>query len=392
MIKKLQIKIISIIMIIITIMLFAILGTVVLSTYMDIQRESIQTLLDIPNTSGKPLTPYITIKVDHRSSYMLVEGKYYEDNDIDFVKLVYEVNRTSDSMGILPKYKLRYLKEHSIDYDIYTFTDITNEILAMNSLIKSSIISGICSYFIFFIITVLLVKFITHPIETAWNQQKQFVGDASHELKTPLTVILTNAELLEDPESTETDRKKYASNIHSMSLQMRGLVEQLLDLARTDNNNLKASFERLSLSELSDTEVMMFEPSFFEKDLLLNADIHSDIYVYGSSSHIKQAIDILLDNAIKYTTDKGHVSVCLKNTGYGKCQFSVESEGTPLSKQDIKNIFKRFYRIDTSRSMNGSYGLGLSIAWNIMKQHGGKIFAEAKKSSNVFVLEFSIKK
>jgi len=392
MIRKLQIKIVSIIMIIITIMLFAILGAVTLSTYINIQNDSVETLLNIPNMTDKTFTPYITIKVDHRSPYMLVEGKYYENSDIDFVELVSEVNRKSDSIGILPEYHLRYLKEHSPQYDIYTFIDIRYELTALKSLIRNCIISGICSILVFFLITVLLVKFITRPIEKAWNQQKQFVGDASHELKTPLTVILTNAELLEDPESTETDRKKYASNIHSMSLQMRGLVEQLLDLARTDNNNLKASFEKLSLSELSDTEVMMFEPSFFEKELILTSDIQSNIHVYGSSSHIKQAIDILLDNAIKYTTDKGHVSVCLKNTGHGKCQFSVESEGTPLSKQDIKNIFKRFYRIDTSRSMNGSYGLGLSIAWNIMKQHGGKIFAEAKKSSNVFVLEFSIKK
>lgn len=388
MIKKLQIKFISIIMIIVTIMLITILGTIALVTSSNIRSESMRILLNIHDMPAGSFTPYITIKVDRQSEYMFVEGKYYEDSNIDFIKLVEEVDARNENIGDLTEYNLRYLKEHTPQIDSYTFIDISNEIIAVQSVIKSCYIAGAFSFIAFLVLAIILVKWITRPLEKAWEQQKQFIGDASHELKTPLTVILTNAELLEDPDSAEEDKSQYINNIHSMSLQMRGLVEQLLELARADNGTLKTSFERLSLSDIANTEVMMFEPSFFDKNLILQSEIAENIYINGSQTHVKQAIDILLDNAIKYTKDNGNVTLTLKKTVSGKCQLSVESEGTPLTKEEIENIFKRFYRADKARSINGSYGLGLSIAVNIMKQHGGRIFASSKEASNVFTLEF----
>jgi len=400
MIRKLQIKFTIIIMSIVTVMLTIILSTVVLATDNSLRAESIQILLSIPNISNNSFIPYLSVKVDKQSSYMIVEGKFYENANIDFVELITTVKNSKNEIGDLPKYNLRYLKQDSGLYDIYNFIDITNEKMAMQSLMRNCLRAGIISFIAFTILTIIMVKTITSPVEKAWKQQKQFIGDASHELKTPLTVILTNAELLEDAVNNKEDKtedilkdsKQYISNIHTMSLQMRSLVEQLLDLARTDNGNMKSTFEKFSLSELTDTEVMIFEPSFFDKDLVLQSDIAPDISVYGNSERIKQVIDIFLDNAIKYTKDNGNVYVSLKTISNNRCQLCVKSEGTPLDKKEIGNIFKRFYRADKARSNNGSYGLGLSIAKNIIDEHDGRIYAKPLKDGNAFIIELRKKR
>lgn len=392
MIKKLQIQYITFIMTTVTFLLSVILTGIVLSTHIIYKQESVNFLLNLPNVQNTRIIPYLSIQVDKVSNYMLVEGKYYEDSNIDFIRLIDEVNNKSSDTGIIEKYNLRYMKISGSNVDIYNFVDISGETYALKNLEINCIYAGSISFFVFLILTIILVKHFTRPVEKAWNQQKQFIGDASHELKTPLTVILTNSELLEDESSSDDDKKHYISNIHAMSLQMRSLVEQLLELARTDNGTMKNTFEPFSLSEIVETEVMIFEPSFFEKELNISSEIAENIRVYGNSDRIKQVIDIFLDNAIKYTSDKGNVRVYLKNISHSKCQLAVESDGTPLSKENIKNIFKRFYRVDKARTSSGSYGLGLSIAQNIIKEHGGNIYAKPLKGGNAFIIDLKTTK
>ena len=223
------------------------------------------------------------------------------------------------------------------------------------------------------------------PVERAWTQQKQFVSDASHELKTPLTVILTNAEMLRDPSYSEPERQRFAESILTMSHQMRGLVESLLELARVDNGAVKKVFEALDWSSLVQDAVLPFEALFFEKGLTLQTDIEPGITVRGSAQHLRQCAEILLDNAVKYSAP-GTVCVALKKTGHDKCALSVATPGEPLSPEECKNVFKRFYRADRARAMDHSYGLGLSIAESIVSEHGGKIRCEGKADRNVFTV------
>ena len=198
-------------------------------------------------------------------------------------------------------------------------------------------------------------------------------------------MILTNAEMLRDPSYSEPERQRFAESILTMSHQMRGLVESLLELARVDNGAVKKVFEALDWSSLVQDAVLPFEALFFEKGLTLQTDIEPGITVRGSAQHLRQCAEILLDNAVKYSAP-GTVRVALKKTGHDKCALSVATPGEPLSPEECKNVFKRFYRVDRARAMDHSYGLGLSIAESIVSEHGGKIRCDGKADGNVFTV------
>lgn len=200
---------------------------------------------------------------------------------------------------------------------------------------RSCILIGLCAAAVFLAVSFLLARWAVKPVERAWTQQKQFVSDASHELKTPLTVILTNAEMLRDPSYSGAGAARFAKSILTMSHQMRGLVESLLELARVDNGAVKKVFEALDWSSLVQDAVLPFEALFFEKGLTLQTDIEPGITVRGSAQHLRQCAEILLDNAVKYSAP-GTVRVALKKTGHDKCALSVATPGEPLSPEECK--------------------------------------------------------
>ena len=220
-------------------------------------------------------------------------------------------------------------------------------------------------------------------METSWQQQRQFISDASHELKTPLTVILTNAELMQSPDYDAEAKEQFSDNILTMAKQMRGLVEDLLDLARVDNGLTRAVWERVDLSRVLSDAALPFEPLYFESGLELDSFIEPGIFVRGSADHLRRVAEILLDNARKYS-DPGHVRFCLQRQGKNQCVISVANPGAPISRDDLQNIFKRFYRADAARSRDGSYGLGLPIAQGIAGEHGGRIWASSAGGINTF--------
>ena len=225
-------------------------------------------------------------------------------------------------------------------------------------------------------------------MEAAWEQQRQFVADASHELKTPLSVIMANAELMHCDDASETDRKTYSGNILSVSYQMRSLVENMLEMARVDNGTVKMQFTPLDFTELVSDAVLSFQLLYEEKGMGLTCTAAQGIRIQGSEQHLYQVMDVLLDNALKYAAPGSTVTVNL--TGAGRsCLLSVANSGEPISKEDLKNIFKRFYRADKARAMNGSYGLGLSIAESVVEAHRGKIWAQSENGVNTFFVQLS---
>jgi len=213
------------------------------------------------------------------------------------------------------------------------------------------------------------------------------VADASHELKTPLTVIATNAELLDSEGCGEEDRRNYSGNILTMAERMRVLTESLLDLARVDSGKVKASFGQVDLSGLVSDAVLPFEAVYFERGLSLAGGTEGNIRVKGSGDHLRQVVDILLDNARKYSSPGSTVEVWLKRHGRNACLLTVSNSGPEIGKEDLKNIFKRFYRVDQARTHDGSCGLGLSIAEGIVGEHKGKIWAESKQGTNTFFVQ-----
>jgi len=399
-IKRLRLKFICINMAIVTAMLLVIFGMVLHFTQENLTEQStrtMQSILERDHTQlwrpgempGEVQLPFFYVSVSRTGELAAVSGGYYDLSDrAAILKIILLACETDAETGLLKQYNLRFCKENTLFGQSIVFVDISSELATMKSLVRSCVVIGLLSLSAFLLLSFLLSRWATRPVEQAWNQQRQFVADASHELKTPLTVIMTNAELLQSPEHAPEEHAQFANSILTMSRQMRGLVESLLELARVDNGTAKMDFTELDFSELVSDSLLPFEPVYFEKGLTLASDLSEGIRVKGSPAHLKQVLDILLDNGAKYSSPAGTVTVTLRRQG-SHCLLAVSSPGEAIGKEDLKNIFKRFYRIDKARSMNHSYGLGLSIADSIVKAHGGKIWAESAGGVNTFCVQLT---
>ena len=393
MLKKLRIRFICSIMAIVTVMLLAIVFTVVYFTRTNLEAESLrimQTIAADPMMLGTYSEehngefPYFALQLGRHNEVLAINGGYFDLSDERVLQdLLLQTINSEESEGELPEYHLRYCRRVTWDSCTVAFADMTGEDRTVAKVRRACAGIGVASFLAFLLISFLLARWMVKPVETSWQQQRQFISDASHELKTPLTVILTNAELLESPEYGPEDKGRFASNIHTMANQMRGLVEDLLDLARVDNGMPRAVWERVDFSGLVEEAALPFEPLYFEGGLELVSDVEPDIFVHGSADHLRRVAEILLDNARKYS-DPGRVTLTLKRQSKGLCTLCVENPGPPIAPGDLQNIFKRFYRADSARSRDGSYGLGLPIAEGIVRAHGGRIWAASSGGMNRF--------
>lgn len=400
MLKRLRIKFVCINMLIVTAMLCVIFGTVLHFTRQNLELESLRMMQSIaagPFRPGRPdqrpeeiRLPYFTLEIGQGGKLLAAGGGYYDLSDEEFLhKIIGAAFQSREQTGVLAEYNLRYQRVITPAGQRIIFADMSSEQSTLNNLVKTCAIIGSASFLAFFLISLFLAYWAVKPVEQAWEQQRQFVADASHELKTPLTVILTNAELLQSREYDEASRGQFAGSILSMARQMRGLVESLLELARVDNGTIKTAITRVDWSKTVADAVLPFEPLFFESGLEIQSDIEPGITLKGSEARLRQVAEILLDNAMKYASPSSAVQVTLKRRG-PRCLLSVSNSGESISQEDLRNIFKRFYRADKVRSMNHSYGLGLAIAESIVHEHRGRIWAESKEGRNTFFVELFI--
>ena len=317
--------------------------------------------------------------------YDLSPGEAFDQTFLQ--ELMQEVERVNRPSGELKQYHLRFLRVDAPFGQSVIFADTTSEQSTLNNLVKNCILIGVLCFFAFLGISIKLAAWTVKPVEWAWQQQRQFVSDASHELKTPLTVIMTNAELLQSEENDRDSQVRFSANILTMSRQMRALVEQMLELARADSGQGKADLRPVDLSTLAADALLPFDPVFFEQGLMLSSQLAEGINVNGDAGRLKEVLDILLDNARKYTEPPGTVNVRLERWGHHRCRLTVSNPGPPLSAAEQKDIFKRFYRTDPARSRDGSFGLGLSIAQRITEEHHGRIWVESSGGYNRFTVE-----
>lgn len=396
--KKLRYKFIVIIMSIVTIMLCIIMSMIYFFTKMNLENNSIHMmqaiaarpfLLRAPNELQDDMRlPYFTLQLGSQGNLVATGGGYYDLSNEAFLKDLIDATFAVDGQtGIIDEYKLRFLRTNTAVSQIIVYADISSELKTLVNLLRNCIVIGVICFLVFLFISFLLAGWAVQPIDRAWIQQHQFITDASHELKTPLTVIMTNAELLLNSTYDAKSHAVFSSSILTMSRQMRDLVEQMLELARADTVQSDIIFSALDFSCLVLDAILPFEPVFFEKGLTLQTQLAENILVNGNPAELRQVLDILLDNAQKYSCESGTTWVTLKNHGKGRCLLSVANEGAPITSDDLNNLFKRFYRADPARSRTGSFGLGLSIAETIVKRHKGKIWAESIHGINTFFVE-----
>ncbi|NLD52596.1 MAG: GHKL domain-containing protein [Clostridiales bacterium] len=227
---------------------------------------------------------------------------------------------------------------------------------------------------LFFLLAMLLSSHALRPAEIAWAQQQRFVSDASHELKTPLTVILANLDILE----SEQGGSQWLSAARAEGLIMKKLIENLLFLAHADETREIAEHDFVNLSNIVDEISLAFEAPAYEKGLTLNTDIAADQMMRGNADLLRQLLSILLDNAVKYTPEGGTIKVTLKKN-MEKLALTVHNSGVHIPQEHLNHLFDRFYRMDPARSnAEGGHGLGLSIAAEIARQHGATLKAFSK--------------
>lgn len=333
--------------------------------------------------------PSVCITLDYSGSVIESKINYLELSDEDIDKLANTIVTSKQKRGSVSSFGLEYL---SITEDNYTYivaADNSFESGNIRNLLILCIISFMISFFVFFAISVLLSTWILKPVEKSWQQQNRFVSDASHELRTPITVILANLNILSSKKDDLIKTQyQWIDNTKEEANRMKQLVDELLFLARSDDRQNKLVFSKIDLSELLLSRMLSFEALAFEKGIRLDYDISDDLNIIGHEGNVKQLISILLDNAMKYCGDKGSVylkAFSLKDRTY----VLVKNSGDLIDAEDLKHIFERFYRTDKSRSRTeGGYGLGLAIAKTIVDNMHGKISVLSdKENGTVFKLE-----
>ncbi|MBR1554393.1 MAG: HAMP domain-containing histidine kinase [Oscillospiraceae bacterium] len=265
---------------------------------------------------------------------------------------------------------LQYYKAEKEYGTLLVVTDKTSDQGLLNNLFRTTVIAGVVVLLILFAFLVFFSRWITQPVKTAMERQKQFVSDASHELKTPIAVLTANVDILQD----EIGENKWLSYIQEQTVRMNQLVGDLLRLARMDNATQEYVFQEFNLSTAIEATALPFESQAFEKHKNLEIDIQPDVTYTGSEQHIRQLAAIFIDNAMKYSNEHGTIKISLIRRGDNRI-LEFYNTGCEISQEETDKIFERFYRGDKARNNKGKngYGLGLAIAKSIMEIHKIKI-------------------
>ena len=283
---------------------------------------------------------------------------------------------------------------YTSDY-VFMETKEGNLIMVNNTSTKSYLLKELFKSILVFItletiqviISLNITKRIVKPVNESFIRQKQFIYDASHELKTPIAIISASAEMLEK----NPKEKKWLENIKTENNRMNKLVISLLDLSKSENIKENEVYTSVNLSKVIKNKALTFESLIYENSLELDVDVVNDIMFNCNEDRIKELLSILMDNAIKHSLPNSQITVKLskeKNNIY----LAVKNKGKEIPISEREKIFERFYRLDKSRNRGDNrYGIGLSIAKNIVINHNGTISVNCKDGYTTFMVNFKQK-
>lgn len=378
MIRRLRWKIVAINMAMVTAVLLAVFAGVLLSSRAAVERSVNQRLLQVIQTGrydaslpGQGSAPCFVADIYPSGTVRLSGSSYYQLDDQDaMADIVTACLEQGSESGVLRAYHLRYLRADGPLYTRIAFTDAAQEDATLRAVVKMCLIVGVAALAVLLGCSYLLAGLAARPVARSLDQQRRFLSDASHELKTPLTVILSSTELLEQGAAPE--QRQYVDNIRAESRRMKQLVEDMLTLSRVERGDTRLPDTTADLSDAAANVALRFEPVAYEAGHTLSYDIAPGLLVRGDGQKLEQAVAVLLDNAVKYAAPHTEIRLDAVRQGKNACLW-VENQGDAIPADKLPHIFDRFYRADASRTNGDSFGLGLPIAKAIVEAHRGAI-------------------
>lgn len=285
--------------------------------------------------------------------------------------LNYEYNR-----GNLKAIELSFLKFEVKEGTLISFVSREHLISRVRESIGQLSIAGFISLLLFLYISKRLADIAIAPVERAWEQQKQFLADASHDLKTPLTVILANNNIIQSHrDQTVESQMKWIESTSEEAGRMSDLINKMLELAKSEATKEELKLGEVNLSEVIENSILQFEVVAFEKSITIESGIQPNIIVKTHAPTFSKVLEILFDNAIKYSDENGKISVALYQSSK-KVYFTINNKGEYIKPEEISHVFERFYRTNKEREVGG-HGLGLSLAKKKCDMLGCKLNVES---------------
>ena len=391
MIRHLRWKVVATNMLLISLVLLAVFAAVVLISRgnyrKSVQQQLYQALESGDYGSRQPGAegiPCFVAEVYASGMARVAGNSYYDLSDqSQLAAIVTEALAQEEDTGLLADFHLRYLRKTGYTSTLIAFTDTTLESTTMRSMAAVCSLAGSAALLVLFLCSYLLAGVVTRPVGAAWAQQEQFLSDASHELKTPLTVILSSAELLN--QSALPEQAVYIDNIREESRRMKLLVEDMLTLSRAQRSAGSLPEQTADLSEAAMTAALRFEPVAFEAGKRLEYDIAPELPVRGDGGKLGQALAALLDNAVKYSAGGTDIRLTAEKQGRFAV-VAVADSGPDIPADKLPHIFDRFYRADEARTDGDSFGLGLPIAKAIIDAHRGTLRCESGGGVTRFII------
>lgn len=385
MIKKLQKKLTTLLIFLLTIIWIGILLLFLNSTYknnLKDEKEDVRSALREIKWKNFIRTQGTALDLED-IGYCVFQIDDYKQPHILFQTFT---NKTDEELlRYAKKYSLTWKKTHQTYKYIYIYKLRKKQLMLISSApaLQATIPAIVLCIFLLFGGLILFTfssriisRWLTQPIEDMISSEKKFISNASHELKTPLAVIRANTQLLQKEISADNKHLEY---IHQETERMIVLVNKMLTLVRLDTAQNQAQPKRFRVDEALYDIIYPMESVAYEKKIRMTVDIQEEMYIDGIEDQIQNLLSILLNNAISYTPEYGEI-VIRAYIQAKKFYLKVSNSGDPIPEEIRDRLFERFFRADEAREDNGHYGLGLSIAAN----HGGRIRVDYEDHKNVF--------